>query len=101
MLDLTEMFTTPTRSVTLLGQEVTIEYVTPLYIEGDKCEGGCWVSERLIRIDTALLTEPERLQRVLVHEQMHMMLGLSGLSDAIGDLKIEEAICCLMESWPC
>ena len=81
----------------VLGQKVKIEYVDNLIVEGERCEGGCYISERVIKIDASLINDTNRLLRVIRHELMHMRIGLSGLSEII-DPKVEEAICVLMES---
>ena len=83
---------------TVLGQHVEIKYIDNLHVDGEKCEGGCYLSERVIKLDSSLLDDPARLQRVTVHEKMHMALGVSGLSELM-DSKVEEAICVMMESF--
>lgn len=81
----------------MLGESISIIYVQNLMVEGDKCEGACYLSERLIKIEEDLKADYERLQRVIKHELMHMKLGISGISQMM-DLRMEEAICTLMET---
>ena len=84
-------------SLTILGQDFEIQHVPNLIVDGEKCEGGCYCSERVIKIDDVLRFEVDRYNRVLTHELMHMAIGISGISEMM-DLKTEEAICVLMES---
>ena len=84
-------------SLTILGQDFEIQHVPNLIVDGEKCEGGCYCSERVIKIDDVLRFDVERYNRVLTHELMHMAMGISGISEMM-ELKVEEAICVLMES---
>ena len=79
----------------VLGQKIKVEYVDNLVVEGERCEGGCYVSERVIKIDASLINDTGRLLRVIRHEVMHMRIGLCGLSEILDP---KEAICVLMES---
>ena len=83
--------------VTVLGQSFTVTHVPNLLVEGDQCEGACYVSERIIKLDDELRFQPERYNRVLKHELMHAVLRMSGLAEMM-ELKMEEAICVLVES---
>ncbi len=83
--------------VTILGQRFTVEHVVNLFVEGEQCEGACYVSERLIKLDDYLRFQPARYKRVLKHELMHAALRVSGIAEMM-DLKMEEAICVLAES---
>tara|TARA_R100001463_G_scaffold2401_6_gene10164 strand:- start:668 stop:955 length:288 start_codon:yes stop_codon:yes gene_type:complete len=83
--------------VTILGQRFTIEHVQNLLVEGERCEGACYVSERVIKLDDYLRFQESRYNRVLRHELMHAALRVSGLAELM-DLKMEEAICVLAES---
>ncbi len=98
MFELMELFESDKVTTKILGETVMIHYVSNLFVDGEKCEGGCFLSERLIKIDSSLLDDKERLERVVRHEKMHMALGISGLTE-IMDPKIEEAICVMMESF--
>jgi len=80
-----------------LGQRFTIEHVQNLLVEGERCEGACYVSERVIKLDDYLRFQESRYNRVLRHELMHAALRVSGLAELM-DLKMEEAICVLAES---
>ena len=83
--------------VTVLGQTFVIDHVPNLLVEGERCEGACYVSERLIKLDDELRFQPARYNRVLKHELMHAALRTSGIAELM-DLKMEEAICVLVES---
>lgn len=83
--------------VSVMGQRFTVEHVQNLTIEGERCEGGMYLSERFIRIDDAMRYQESRYNRVLKHELMHAALGISGLTELL-DEKTEEAICVLVES---
>tara|TARA_A200000159_G_C7283717_1_gene322618 strand:+ start:634 stop:921 length:288 start_codon:yes stop_codon:yes gene_type:complete len=83
--------------VEVLGQRYTIEHVPNLLVEGERCEGACYVSERTVKIDDALRYQDARYNRVLKHELMHAALRTSGLAEMM-DLRMEEAICVLAES---
>ena len=83
--------------VTILGQQFTVDHVVNLMVEGERCEGACYVSERLIKLDDELRYQPARYNRVLKHELMHAALRTSGIAEMM-DLKMEEAICVLVES---
>lgn len=83
--------------VEVLGQTFTIDHVVNLLVEGERCEGACYVSERLIKLDDELRYQPARYNRVLKHELMHAALRASGLAEMM-ELKMEEAICVLAES---
>jgi hypothetical protein len=85
------------RIVTVLGQEVRIEHVVNLLVEGERCEGGCYVSERLIKISDEHRAGEARYNRILIHEMVHMILGISGVSEMM-TLPTEEAVCVVMES---
>jgi hypothetical protein len=85
------------RIVTVLGQEVRIEHVVNLLVEGERCEGGCYVSERLIKISDEYRGDEGRYNRILIHEMVHMILGISGVSEMM-TLPTEEAVCVVMES---
>lgn len=80
-----------------MGQRFTIEHVQNLLVEGERCEGACYVSERVIKLDDYLRFQESRYNRVLRHELMHAALRVSGLAELM-DLKMEEAICVLAES---
>ena len=83
--------------VTILGQQFTIDHVVNLMVDSERCEGACYVSERLIKLDDELRYQPARYNRVLKHELMHAALRTSGLAEMM-DLKMEEAVCVLVES---
>ena len=83
--------------VTVLGQTFVVDHVTNLLVEGERCEGACYVSERIIKLDDELRFQPARYNRVLKHELMHAALRTSGIAELM-DLKMEEAICVLVES---
>tara|TARA_R110002020_G_scaffold368536_3_gene580353 strand:+ start:3942 stop:4229 length:288 start_codon:yes stop_codon:yes gene_type:complete len=83
--------------VTILGQRFTVEHVQNLLVEGERCEGACYVSERVIKLDDYLRFQESRYNRVLRHELMHAALRVSGLAELM-ELKMEEAICVLAES---
>jgi hypothetical protein len=85
------------RIVTVLGQEVRIEHVPNLLVGDERCEGGCYISERLIKISDEHREDELRYNRILVHEMVHMILGISGVSEML-TLPVEEAICVVMES---
>ncbi len=82
-------------SVKVNGVHFDIEYVTNLHIEGENCEGGMWLSERVIKVDDSLVGD--RLHRVLRHEVMHAYFGLSGLTELL-PANVEEAICVMSET---
>ena len=84
-------------SVIINDQYFTVEYVDNLMIEGEVCEGGCWLSKRVIRLSTDLLNCSERHDRVLRHEIYHALIGLSGLTELMPD-NVEEALCVMLES---
>jgi len=81
----------------VLGEKVKIDMVSDLHVEGEKCEGVFYLSDRRICLENSFLDNPAKLTRVRKHEVMHAFLGISGLSDIIGDIKLEEAICVLSE----
>ncbi len=83
--------------VTVLGQSFVVEHVQNLLVEGERCEGACYVSERVIKLDDYLRFQQSRYNRVLKHELMHAALRVSGISELM-ELKMEEAICVLAES---
>ena len=85
------------RIVSVLGQEVRIEHVPNLLVGDERCEGGCYISERLIKISDEHREDEGRYNRILVHEMVHMILGISGVSEMM-TLPIEEAVCVVMES---
>ena len=85
------------RIVTVLGQEVRIEHVPNLLVDEARCEGGCYISERLIKISDEHREDEGRYNRILVHEMIHMVLGISGVSEMM-TLPVEEAVCVVMES---
>jgi hypothetical protein len=85
--------------VVVLGQRYTVEHVPNLFVEGEQCEGACYVSERIIKIDDYLRFQEARYNRVLKHELMHAYLRTSGLAEMM-ELKMEEAICVLAENMP-
>ena len=85
------------RLVTVLGQEVRIEHVPNLLVADERCEGGCYISERLIKISDEHRADEVRYNRILVHEMVHMILGISGVSEMM-TLPVEEAVCVVMES---
>ena len=77
--------------LTILGEKIIVKYVDLI---SEDISGDADVVKRTIRIEKKLNSK-ER-QRVLAHEQFHMKLGLSGLSDLL-DPKMEEALCTLAE----
>ena len=85
------------RTIIVLGQEVRIEHVPNLLVDDARCEGGCYISERLIKISDEHREDEARYNRILVHEMIHMILGISGVSEMM-TLPVEEAICVVMES---
>jgi hypothetical protein len=85
------------RIVTVLGQEVRIEHVPNLLVDGERCEGGAFISERLIKISDEHREDEARYSRILIHEMIHMVLGISGVSEMM-TLPVEEAVCVVMES---
>ncbi len=86
---------TPT-SVIINGlHRFDIEMTPNLHIEGEKCEGGMWLSQRVIKIDSELTGD--RFERVLKHEIFHAYLGVTGLTELLPP-HVEEAICIMMES---
>lgn len=86
-----------TYEVNILGQRFTVEHCINLLVEGEQCEGACYVSERVIKIEDYLRFQPSRYKRVLKHELMHAALRVSGIAEMM-DLKMEEAVCVLAES---
>ena len=88
---------TDSYEVLVLNQTFDIEHVQNLLVDGEKCEGVCYTSERTIRIESALLANPERYNRVVKHELLHAALGVSSISEMM-ELKMEEAICVMFES---
>ncbi len=82
------------RSVKIFGQKFKIKYLAPDEIE-ENCEGVVFLSKREIHLDSSLPLE--QLRRVLIHEIMHAILGVSGISEKLSDA-VEESIATAMES---
>ena len=86
-----------TEYIEVLGEEVAVHSTKHLTVDGDPCEGVFYLSRRAIYLEEGLKKFPKRYERVFKHEVMHAYLGISGLSESIGCIKIEEALCVLAE----
>jgi len=82
---------------TVLGMTVTVQHVHKLRVGDDDCEGACYASERLIKIDDSITGD--RYRRVVDHELAHMLLRISGMAEVLTEQQ-EEAIAVLLESHP-
>ena len=82
------------RSVKVLGQKFKIKYLPPDEME-ENCEGVVYTSRREIHLDNSLPLE--QLRRVLIHEIMHAILSISGISEKLS-YTVEESIAVAMES---
>lgn len=85
------------RCVVVNDQEFSVEYVDNLMIDGEVCEGGCWLSQRTIKLNTDVLSCCWRHDRVLRHEIYHALIGISGLTEVMPP-NVEEALCVMLES---
>jgi hypothetical protein len=81
------------RTVNVLGQKFKIKYLHP--DDMDDCHGQLFLNSREIRIDS--MQPLDEMKRTIIHEVMHAVLGVSGVSEKL-DPKTEEAICVAMES---
>ena len=83
---------------TVLGETVTILHVPNLRVGDDDCEGACYASERMIKIDSNI-SDPARYKRVVDHELAHMLMRISGVAETLNEQQ-EEALAVLMEVHP-
>ncbi len=83
---------------TVLGETVTVRHVPHLRVGDDECEGACYASRRLIKIDSNIV-DPDRYKRVVDHELAHMLLRISGVAETLTEGQ-EEAIAVLLEVHP-
>lgn len=74
------------------GEWVRVEHVD---LSVEELLGDADINKRVIRIEISL-TDKE-YKRVLAHEKMHMILGLSGLAELLS-AELEEGICVAMET---
>ena len=82
---------------TVLGETITVRHVHKLRVGEDDCEGACYASERLIKIDDALTGD--RYRRVVDHELAHMLMRISGVAETLTEQQ-EEALAVLLEVHP-
>ncbi len=83
---------------TVLGETVTVKHVRNLRVGEDDCEGACYASERLIKIDSNIVDEG-RYRRVVDHELAHMLMRISGVAETLTEGQ-EEALAVLLEVHP-
>ena len=84
-----------TEYIEVLGEEVAVHKSPNLMVDGESCEGVFYLSRRAIYLEAGL--PQDRMDRVFKHEVFHAYLGISGLSEYMGDIKLEEALCTLAE----
>lgn len=80
-------------SITILGQKIKVEYIKGL-VKKESIWGDADPFKKKIRLEDSL--KGKEYERVLRHEKMHMILGLSGITNLL-PLEVEEAICTLIE----
>ncbi len=80
----------------IFGRTVKVEILPVVAVEGSECDG-CYDPETKT-ISLAEKLDEESRFRVLIHEMTHASMDISGLSELIPDVKMEEAICVNMES---
>jgi len=75
--------------------KVRVEHI-PLE-DGDTLLGKCETDKRLITISEALPDETDQVYRVVLHEALHAILGVSGISTLLHN-DIEEALVLCLEA---
>lgn len=86
------------RRLIILGQTWTVIYVESL-TEGSEAPvyGSTDIDRRIIKIATAVNNTPALLQSTLLHEVIHAVLGIAGVSAMLTE-RTEEAIVLALES---
>ena len=82
------------KSITVLGQRVTVKIVDDLKYEDAKCHGLCCADTRTISIDSK--AKGSFYTKVLRHETFHMKVRLAGIAELLTDEQ-EEALAVLAE----
>ena len=82
----------------VLGETIRVKHVPNLRVGDDDCEGACYASERLIKINSDIVDEG-RYRRVVDHELAHMLMRISGVAETLTEGQ-EEALAVLLEVHP-
>lgn len=84
-------------SIKVLGREIKVEYCsqTRLSLLADDADALGFFDGETIFIKQSLSEKPKK--RILMHEKIHAILAISGLSNML-DSDMEEAICDAMET---
>jgi len=91
--------TQPPSKVRLAGVEFTIEYKSKVVSDsGEDLSGQCSGAERLIEVSTSENKTKDARDRTLLHECLHGILHVTGLSSMINDEDKEEAIVVALEN---
>ena len=86
------------KSVCVLGQDFSIEYKPKVVVgDNDECYGLTHVKDFTIQISSTENKTPEQMEATLLHEVIHAVLGVSGLTELIDD-KTEEALVVSLEN---
>lgn len=85
-------------TIPILGIPFEIQYPKVVKDEdGEELSGDCDVNHRRLRISTTENETEEQAESTLLHETIHGILGVSGVSALLED-KVEEAIVLALEN---